>query len=103
MLILSVHDDDNFINQLIECGAHGYLVKDSNPEEVHEAIAAVYYKGSYINERTLKALQRNMGKKTRPKKMDIQITRREEEVLQLVSAIHCRRNRGTVVHQYKNR
>jgi two-component system, NarL family, response regulator NreC len=84
VLILSVHDDDNFINQLIECGAHGYLVKDSNPQEVYDAIVAVYNKGSYINERTLKAIQRNMGKKTRPRKQDIAITKREEEVLQLV-------------------
>lgn len=84
ILILSVHDDDNFINQLIECGAHGYLVKDCNPEEVHEAIIAVYNKGSYINERTLRAIQRNMGKKAKPRKQDITITKREEEILQLV-------------------
>ena len=84
ILILSVHDDDNFINQLIECGAHGYLVKDSNPQEVYEAIVTVHHKGSYINERTLKALQRNMGKKVKPKKTDTPVTKREEEVLQLV-------------------
>ena len=84
ILILSVHDDDNFINQLIECGAHGYLAKDCNPEEVYDAIVAVYNKGSYINERTLRAIQRNMGKKTKPRKQDIAITKREEEILQLV-------------------
>lgn len=84
ILILSVHEDDNFINQLILCGAHGYLVKDSNPQEVNDAIISVHHKGSYINERTLRALQHKMAKKTRPKKMDVQITRREEEILQLV-------------------
>src|SRR5579872_623268 len=84
ILVLSVHDDENFINQLIECGAHGYLVKDSNPQEVYEAIVSVHNKGSYINERTLKAIQRNMGKKIKPGKMNMQITKREEEILQLV-------------------
>jgi DNA-binding NarL/FixJ family response regulator len=84
ILILSVHDDENFINQLIEYGAHGYLVKDSNPQEVRDAIVIVRQKGSYINERTLKALQHTMGKKHRPAKPDLQITRREEEILQLV-------------------
>jgi two-component system response regulator NreC len=84
ILILSVHDDENFINQLIEYGAHGYLVKDSNPQEVRDAIVTVWQKGSYINERTLKALQHTMGKKHRPAKPDLQITRREEEILQLV-------------------
>lgn len=85
ILVLSVHDDDNFINQLIEHGAHGYLVKDCNPQEVHDAILSVYQKGSYINEQTLKAIQRNMGKKTKSKRdASMHITKREEEILQLV-------------------
>jgi len=84
ILILSVHDDENFINQLIECGAHGYLVKDCNPQEVYEAIVSVHKKGSYINERTLRAIQRNMGKKRMPAKINLEITRRESEILQLV-------------------
>jgi two-component system, NarL family, response regulator NreC len=84
ILILSVHEDESFINQLILCGAHGYLVKDSNPQEVYEAIVSVHNKGSYINERTLKALQHKMAKKVTSRKMDVPITRREEEILQLV-------------------
>jgi DNA-binding NarL/FixJ family response regulator len=84
ILILSVHEDENFINQLIESGAHGYLVKDSDPQEVRDAIVAVHTKGSYINARTLKALQHKMGKKSRPLGPPMVITRREEEVLQLV-------------------
>lgn len=85
VLILSVHDEENFIVQLIEHGAHGYLVKDSDPQEVHDAIIAVHQKSSYINERTLRAIQGNLGKKKKPTTaFDIQITKREEEVLQLV-------------------
>ncbi len=85
VLILSVHEDENFMVQLIEHGAHGYLVKDSDPQEVHDAILAVHHKGSYINERTLRAIQSNLGKKKKPNHtLDMQITKREEEVLQLV-------------------
>lgn len=84
ILILSVHEDENFINQLIECGAHGYLVKDSNPQEVYDAIVTAHAKGSYINERTLKAIQKGMNKKLKPKKPGVSITRREEEILQLI-------------------
>lgn len=84
ILILSVHEDETFIAQLIEEGAHGYLVKDSDPQEVHEAILSVYQKGSYINERTLRAIQHNLGRKRKPAKITAEITKREEEVLQLV-------------------
>ncbi len=84
ILILSVHDDENFIAQLIEQGVHGYLVKDSDPQEVHDAIVAVHTKSSYINERTLRAIQNKMGKKLKPRMVNIEITKREEEILHLV-------------------
>ena len=84
ILILSVHQDENFIAHLIERGAHGYLVKDSDPQEVHDAILSVHHKGSYINERTLSALQKNLGKKTRPKAANDLLTKREEEILRLI-------------------
>lgn len=87
ILILSVHQDENFIAQLIEHGAHGYLVKDCDPQEVRDAILAVHTKGSYINERTLKAIQNNMGRKNKPRTSlasTIQLTKREEEILSLI-------------------
>jgi len=86
IIILSVHEDENFIADAIEHGAHGYLVKDSDPGEVFDAIQSVYTKGSYINERALKALQKNINKKTKPRPVhpDARLTRREEEVLELV-------------------
>lgn len=86
-IILSGYDDENFIAQMIEHGANGYLIKDCNPEEVYEAICSVYSRGSYINERALKAIQKNLGKKEkiRPSQQGAaHLTKREEEVLQLV-------------------
>jgi two-component system, NarL family, response regulator NreC len=88
IIILSVHDDENFIARLIEEGAHGYLVKDCDPQEVYDAIISAHTKGSYINERTLKAIQHKMGKKQRPSKIFDDITKREVEVLQLTCKQH---------------
>lgn len=88
VLILSVHDDDTFIAELIEHGAHGYLVKDSDPNEVHDAIKSVYEKGSYINQKTLMAIQKRMNEKAGKVKsvrtLDEKLTKREIEVLALV-------------------
>lgn len=87
IIILSVHDDDNFIAELILSGAHGYLVKNSDPQEVHDAIVAVHTQGSYINKRSLTALQkRASGNKGDKAKLDgnIQLTKREVEILRLV-------------------
>jgi two-component system response regulator NreC len=87
ILILSIHKDEHFIAEVIEHGAHGYLVKDSDPQEVRDAITTVHEKGSYINERTLAAIQNNMGKKRRTKDQKpgaAQLTKREGEILELI-------------------
>ncbi len=87
VIILSAHEDENFIAQLIENGAHGYLIKDCDPDEVHEAITAVFRKGSYINARTLKAIQHSIGRKAKARSIGTpaeQLSKREEEILKLI-------------------
>lgn len=84
VLILSVHNDESFMAELIKNGAHGYLVKDCDPMEVYQAIVSVAENGSYINSRTLKAIQDGMVRKSKPVKRIIPyISPREEEVLKL--------------------
>lgn len=84
VIILSGHSDENFIAQMIEFGAHGYLVKDSDPGEVHEAIIAVHTRGSYINERALKALQKTAQRKDKGTLINSQLTKRELEIIDLI-------------------
>lgn len=84
VLILSAHNDEQFISRLIEIGAHGYLLKDSDPEEVFSAIRDVVVKGVYINELTLHALRRNIGKRTKPIQPSSELTRREQEIVELI-------------------
>lgn len=84
IIILSVHNDDYLISKLIEDGANGYLVKNSDPEEVRDAILKVQEKGSYMNERTLNAIQNKLRGKVSDIKNQYEITKRELEVLKLV-------------------
>ncbi len=83
-LILSVHDDDYLIAKLIEEGAHGYLLKDCDPQEVYEAILSVHQNGSYINQKSLRAIQGRLNGKVKTPKTHEQLTKREIEVLQLI-------------------
>jgi DNA-binding NarL/FixJ family response regulator len=84
ILILSAHDDSYSIAKLIEAGANGYLIKDSSSQELYDAIVAVYEKGSYINERSLMAIQNKLSGKLKTPKKHEALTRREIEVLQLI-------------------
>ncbi|HLZ17576.1 MAG TPA: response regulator transcription factor [Cyclobacteriaceae bacterium] len=90
VVILSGHRDEGFIAQLIEHGAHGYLIKDCDPEEVYNAICSVHFKGQYINERALKAMVNRMSDKAKSKLLlqESPLSNREIEVLQLI----CRQN-----------
>jgi len=50
VLALSMYEDDKAVINMIKCGACGYLLKESKPVEVLEAIKTIYEKGIYINE-----------------------------------------------------
>lgn len=41
VLILSVHDEAEYVLQGVRAGAHGYLRKDSSPAELRDAVRAV--------------------------------------------------------------
>ena len=84
IIILSAQEDEYLISELIENGAHGYLVKNSKTEELYEAILSVYNNGTYINERTLRAIQWSVRKKKNVQHGNTEISKREIEVLQLV-------------------
>jgi len=50
VLALSMFEDDKAVIKMLKCGACGYLLKESKPTEVLEAIKTIYHKGMYIND-----------------------------------------------------
>lgn len=56
VLILSMYDDQEFVETAMENGAHGYLSKDDEPEEIQQAIYSTMETGYYLNDRTSKML-----------------------------------------------
>jgi DNA-binding NarL/FixJ family response regulator len=85
IVILSVHAEERHVVKMVGMGINGYLAKNSELEEVRQAIEAVYEKGFYFNESILRAIQAGMGKQ-KPKtfSIDNNLTTREKEVLQLI-------------------
>jgi two-component system invasion response regulator UvrY len=49
-LALSMYDDENSIIRMLKNGAKGYLLKDSEPSELQDAIAALMKKGFYYSD-----------------------------------------------------
>jgi two-component system response regulator DegU len=62
ILILSMHDEDQFIMHLMELGANGYLLKDTDTDEVALAIRKVLDSGIYFSDFVSRVMLRKMSK-----------------------------------------
>jgi DNA-binding NarL/FixJ family response regulator len=88
VLILSVHDQERFISKMIEAGASGYLVKNTEVEELLTAIRKVHETGFYFNQSTLEAMRNAAQYRSRNIRnlsdIPIVLTDREKEILKLI-------------------
>ena len=50
VLALSMYDDENAIIKMIRNGARGYILKDTNPNELRQAIDSIISKGFYYSD-----------------------------------------------------
>lgn len=85
VLILSMHDEDQFVLHLMEIGANGYLLKDTDTEEVEKAIRKVHETDMYFGDFVSKIMLRKMNRKTQQENKifnyKTDLTERELDVL----------------------
>lgn len=87
VLVVTMYDDDKFIIHLMEIGANGYLLKNSEPEEIRKAIYAVHENGYYFNDLVNKALLKKLVIKANIKpsfNQNVDLSERELEVLKMI-------------------
>jgi DNA-binding NarL/FixJ family response regulator len=87
ILVITMYDNDKFIINLMENGAHGYLLKNAEPKEIIKAIYAVCENGYYFNDLVNKALLKKLVMKNNLKPSfnhNIELTEREQEVLKMI-------------------
>lgn len=61
ILVVTMYGEEKFITHLMEIGANGYLLKNSEPEEIRRSIYAVYETGYYFNDIMSKTLLKNLS------------------------------------------
>jgi two-component system, NarL family, nitrate/nitrite response regulator NarL len=85
ILILSIHNNREYIFRIIQAGAHGYVSKEASPEELLDAIESVHGGETFfspeIAQAALSQLVNNNGKK----EPFSDLTTREREVLVLIA------------------
>jgi DNA-binding NarL/FixJ family response regulator len=80
IIILTIHDDDNTIFDALCLGASGYLLKDSSPERIIEALIEVLAGGAPMNMHIAKKVI-DMFKQINMPKGNYGLTQREKEIL----------------------
>ena len=87
VLVVTMYEDDKFIIHLMENGANGYLLKNTEPDEIRKSIYAVHENGYYFNDVVNKALLKKLVLKNNLKpsfNQNVELTERELEVLKLI-------------------
>jgi two-component system nitrate/nitrite response regulator NarL len=85
VLVLSVHNNRESIFRIIQAGAHGYISKESSPEELLRAIECVYGGESFFSPEVAQAALHQLVQSGGKKEPFAQLTTREREVLVLIA------------------
>jgi two-component system, NarL family, response regulator DegU len=60
LIILTMHDSEKFILHMMEMGAHAFLLKNTEPDELERAIYAVVEKDFYHNDLVASVLRKDI-------------------------------------------
>lgn len=92
VLVLSAHDNEEYVLQVIRCGADGYLLKNSPAEDLVAAIRSVQNGQAFFSPSVSKVLldeyvRRSTGAQSTDNEQQVagRLTAREREILQLVA------------------
>lgn len=86
VIIFSVSDNPDNIKQAIEAGADGYILKDSEPEELVELIRQGVHGKFVVSQNVSEVLKQEKSQKPTSNDLDIQsLTHRETQILRLIA------------------
>jgi len=87
VLILSMHDNEEYIRQVLEAGAMGYILKDAAARELISAVQSVYRGEAVLSPAVTRLVIEDYLRwgGTRPQEEADSLSPREREVLQLIA------------------
>ena len=85
VLVLTVHNEVEYLLKAVDIGVNGYVLKDSDSTELKKAIVALHEGETYIQPSLIPALNSKMIEKNEDEVKIDALTRRELEVLKLLA------------------
>ncbi|RIH65754.1 DNA-binding response regulator [Mariniphaga sediminis] len=80
IIALSMYSDENYYSSMIDAGAYGFLLKNSNFSEVRKAILDVWEGKNYFSTEIMQSILLRLNRKTQGEPFD-DLTEREIEIL----------------------
>ncbi|MBF0209845.1 MAG: response regulator transcription factor [Desulfamplus sp.] len=81
VLILTMHDEEQYVVRAVEAGAMGYVTKQSAPEQLVDAVKKLYSGGRYLTEKASEALALRVVRGESSKSGSEALSMRELQVL----------------------
>jgi DNA-binding NarL/FixJ family response regulator len=86
VIMVTMHDNPNYLRDAVRAGAAGYLLKDVSGEELIDAVRQVASGGAFIESQMLKGMLSEMKPTGQPASSAAKnLTKREREILSLVA------------------
>ena len=84
IITLSMYGDEEYYDQMVDAGAKGFLLKNTNLQEVKAAIDTVMIGGNYFSQELMQNLLRNYKSIKETKEPNAELSEREIEILLLI-------------------
>jgi len=98
ILILTMHEEGQYVVRAIEAGAMGYLTKQSAPEQLVKAIRKVYSGSRYITDEAAEALALRIARGAQGQSALDSLSMRELQVLRRLAMGHTNREIARAYH-----
>ena len=87
VLVLTMHDSEEYIRAAISAGAHGYVLKDATREELIKAMRSVLAGKRYLcSHASARIVRSYLGEQTVAPPIAAGVTGREREILAMIAA-----------------
>ncbi len=90
ILILTIHEDEEYIQEMVQAGADGYVLKDAGKKEIFDAVRTIADGGTFFSSQVSQVLLNGIVKRNRTsdpyaKGDESKLTNRETEILRMVA------------------
>jgi DNA-binding NarL/FixJ family response regulator len=84
IVILTMFDDEEYIDKMMNIGVHGFLLKNITKELLDQALQSIAAGNTYYSPELWSYFGKKFSEQKKDEKTNLQFTKREKEILQLI-------------------